>query len=710
VTTPLQKESSIYNDLHMENEIYGQYLREQRIRNKLSQLELASLLGLTPQAISRYESDKVKIPLDLVGRLCHILGLDIESFLFQKEGKHRTLVDEKEFSGLALANLLSDLRERQGLTLKEMGEKSGFSFQRIFKWEHRTSLPTLPEFIKIVDYFNLDYDYFYYGLEEARSEEPLEEIQPEPHEEEQPQKKRMWIPALASVGIGLVAISAALGLAFRNKGSNNSSVIAHDSTVNPSPSSEPTNSSVINPDSSYVPTPVTPSESISVLSMSLVDQYGNKVETVIEGETIYIKLAVSTTSLDSEIIKITDANGKNLEFTRQSDGTYWITFDKSITQISNILYYDGEKNVNKKIDKEIPAYEYIELGEGDKVVHIADATQFKSMNDANNIYVLDHDIDFSNETNWSPRPFKGTLIGNKHTIKGLHYTFTGSSASSFSLFSTATGKIQDISISDFVIDSLNFRYSSNISEEMNYPRISYLVNEVEKNLSLDNIHVLENNSINIDNSGTGLFAASSFVVAPKSGTDNRLEMSFCSNASSINIPGIAAGFVSLASNASKTDYINFVANDVLNTGNMVGKTSAAGIVSYSYHTVINRAINTGIIQAREAAGIDACHRDSEKTSVYQDCLNLGIIKASVNGAGIAEFLDSSSSDYQKVWNFEHCVSIEREYNTTDASKGFSGNFVKDADLTHSFYQDYLNLVNWNYNGYEHGDIRYPTLR
>jgi transcriptional regulator with XRE-family HTH domain len=63
------------------NRYVGRQLKMARLHAGHSQEELGQLLGLTFQQIQKYEKGLNKISLENLWRLCHVLGVEIASFL-----------------------------------------------------------------------------------------------------------------------------------------------------------------------------------------------------------------------------------------------------------------------------------------------------------------------------------------------------------------------------------------------------------------------------------------------------------------------------------------------------------------------------------------------------------------------------------------------------------------------------------------------------
>lgn len=142
---------------------YGNFIKERRKELSLSQNELGKVLNCSFQAISRYEKDKVKIDLSLIGILSRILKVDITSFINKESEKNNDCADTNYFDINRFSNTLIYLRDASNLSQKDFANKIAISNKKISKWENGTSLPKIEEFIKIKEFYNLPYEHLYFG-------------------------------------------------------------------------------------------------------------------------------------------------------------------------------------------------------------------------------------------------------------------------------------------------------------------------------------------------------------------------------------------------------------------------------------------------------------------------------------------------------------------------------------------------------------------
>ena len=155
---------------------YGEFIKELRIKNKLSQKDLASLLSLSFQTISKYETNKLNIDISLVSKLCRIFKIDVTSF-FNKEGKEENdYALNHDFNYSTFLLTLSFYKEKSMISWKDLAIKVNIPSSRLSKIENNETLIRIDEFIKLANYFNVDYGSFYFGLDLKEYSKKLKEV------------------------------------------------------------------------------------------------------------------------------------------------------------------------------------------------------------------------------------------------------------------------------------------------------------------------------------------------------------------------------------------------------------------------------------------------------------------------------------------------------------------------------------------------------
>ena len=148
---------------------YGEFIRNRRKDLSIKQNQLAEALNCTPQAISKYENGKSSINLTILGDLCRILQVDIDSFLTLKTEKMNDDCDKYSFSSKMFAQNLNFLREKKKMTQGEFAKALSVSSQKVSKWENSSSLPSLDELQILSNFLKLSCSSLYFAIDETNS-------------------------------------------------------------------------------------------------------------------------------------------------------------------------------------------------------------------------------------------------------------------------------------------------------------------------------------------------------------------------------------------------------------------------------------------------------------------------------------------------------------------------------------------------------------
>lgn len=151
-------------DTNKESLTYGEFIKELRAKNKLSQKDLASKLSLSFQTISKYENNQLKIDINLIGKLCKIFNVDVTSFLNKEDKLENNFATNHEFNYSKFLLTLSYYKEKYMISWKDLAFKTNIPISRISKIENNEALIRIDEFIKLADFFNVDYTYFYFSI------------------------------------------------------------------------------------------------------------------------------------------------------------------------------------------------------------------------------------------------------------------------------------------------------------------------------------------------------------------------------------------------------------------------------------------------------------------------------------------------------------------------------------------------------------------
>ena len=154
---------------------FGQFLLNRRKQLGVMQKDIADNLGVTTQAIYKYEKGISYPDLPLVGLYAELLKTDLDSFFHLKETYNNP--QSYKFDIEKFSTKLKQLRKSNNLTLVDLSLKINVKFQTISKWEQSKSLPTIPQFINLANYYNISFTELYYGLDKHIQINPDETIQ-----------------------------------------------------------------------------------------------------------------------------------------------------------------------------------------------------------------------------------------------------------------------------------------------------------------------------------------------------------------------------------------------------------------------------------------------------------------------------------------------------------------------------------------------------
>lgn len=182
----------------------GVFLSELRKNRGLSQNDIASFLGYSPQLISLWEKDKASPDLAIIGKYANKLDIDLDGFINCVDKKENDYCSEKLFNIESFSNFIKRLRKESGLLQSELANKVGVNVKSISSWENKSSTPSIEQFISLSKLFNLTYDELYFCYKNTNKKVVVKSSS---------SKKRFVIPLIVVVGI-LAIGGVATGITF----------------------------------------------------------------------------------------------------------------------------------------------------------------------------------------------------------------------------------------------------------------------------------------------------------------------------------------------------------------------------------------------------------------------------------------------------------------------------------------------------------------
>lgn len=144
------------------------FFLERRNARGLSQSEVASILGYSPQLISLWESGKAFPDLSIWSKYAKILGVDLSGFLLAKNIKNNDRCETLSFDSNKFSSNLRYLRKKNNLTQVDIAKVTVVNNKTISSWEKGKSFPSLYAFFKLCELLKISEDelYFAYKFDE----------------------------------------------------------------------------------------------------------------------------------------------------------------------------------------------------------------------------------------------------------------------------------------------------------------------------------------------------------------------------------------------------------------------------------------------------------------------------------------------------------------------------------------------------------------
>lgn len=145
-----------------------QILRKQ---TGMTQGMLAEKMGVSRQAISKWESGSAYPDIKKIGELCILFGTDADTLLDPKIEEIRLSKDPVEpFDPLILGANLKRIRAARGMGQEMLAELLGVSRQSISKWETGFSVPKTEILLTLLNALNTDFSELFYRENEENTE------------------------------------------------------------------------------------------------------------------------------------------------------------------------------------------------------------------------------------------------------------------------------------------------------------------------------------------------------------------------------------------------------------------------------------------------------------------------------------------------------------------------------------------------------------
>lgn len=140
---------------------FGERLRELRIENGLTQLQLAQILGISKSNISKYEAGNVEPNLDIITNVAIQFCVSTDYLLGLSDNRTEKSSLEWRYPHVQnrFGSILFKYREREQLSTDKFAEKIGISETLETNLEQGIHVPTMPLIKRIANITGYDIDY-----------------------------------------------------------------------------------------------------------------------------------------------------------------------------------------------------------------------------------------------------------------------------------------------------------------------------------------------------------------------------------------------------------------------------------------------------------------------------------------------------------------------------------------------------------------------
>ena len=149
-----------YNAGAMKKEPIGKFVERRRKLLRLTQTELASYVGYSPQAFSKFEAGRLSISLLVAPSLANALNLTLDDLFARRENDSQIV--NKPLDPEIISVQLQFFRNARGLTQNELAAKTGASVRSLRSYELGDAVPTLTFIDRLLEEFNLESSYILY--------------------------------------------------------------------------------------------------------------------------------------------------------------------------------------------------------------------------------------------------------------------------------------------------------------------------------------------------------------------------------------------------------------------------------------------------------------------------------------------------------------------------------------------------------------------
>lgn len=197
------------------------YLAYLRIKNGLSQNEVADKLGYTIQSISQWENGKSFPSLTIWSKYASILKVDLNGFLLEKEQKEDGICEELKFNIDVFSRKLKYLRKKNNYTQSQLASILNVSKKTIISYEKGLSTPNKEQFIALCNLYSISANGLYFSIDEEKTLKKADAS-----------KKKIILPILIPIVV-VLTVGGGIGttIAINNRNKKSPQFINEDSSL-----------------------------------------------------------------------------------------------------------------------------------------------------------------------------------------------------------------------------------------------------------------------------------------------------------------------------------------------------------------------------------------------------------------------------------------------------------------------------------------------
>lgn len=194
----------------MDKKSLGNFIKKRRTELNITQVDIAESLGISTQAISKWENGFSYPDFIILGDLANILKVNINDLLTLK---HVTSKENNlQFNYLSFGETINKYLKYNNLTQSDLVKKTGINQSTISNIINGKSYPTIDQFITIADVFRVSYYNLYYSIYEEKEIKEIIKI-----------NKRKLSIIISSFSLVAIIIGSVIGvISYKNNNPNNS--------------------------------------------------------------------------------------------------------------------------------------------------------------------------------------------------------------------------------------------------------------------------------------------------------------------------------------------------------------------------------------------------------------------------------------------------------------------------------------------------------